>query len=61
MSWPFLVAEAPFRSQTIPSLQRGDQGGQRAHNNDQSHPEMEQDASVPDEILQGAGMQLLQT
>ena len=56
-----MEAEAPITSQRKLPLQRGDQGGRRAHDNDQSHAEMEQDAPVLDEILQGAGMQLQQT
>ena len=60
MFWPEKVAEAPLRSVSVPSCQRGDQGGLRTHNNAQPHPGMEQDASVPDEIFQVPEMRLQQ-
>ena len=60
MSWPEKVAEAPLRSVSIPSCQRGDQGGLRAHNNAQLRPGMEQDTTFPEEIFQGPEIQLQQ-
>ena len=61
MSRRFKEAGAPTTSPGKLPPQRGDQGGRRARNNDQSHTEMEQDAPVLDEVSQGAGMELQQT
>ena len=56
-----LVAAAPFRQVCCSETQRGDQGGQRAHDTSPARPETTQEATFVDEHRQAECLQTDQT